>query len=65
VQAEREAAARRQAARSSIRIAVHEALAAGMTGEDCAHAFAEVLRERGLLATAEKVVTSGRSTRKK
>lgn len=65
VQAEREAAGRRQSARVSLQLAVREALAAGLSPEETAYAFAETLRERGLLASATKVVTTGRSARKK
>jgi hypothetical protein len=44
----------------SIRLAMREALDAGLSPEDAAKAFAEVLRERGLLGTADQVVTAGR-----
>lgn len=64
VEADRTAAARRDRARSSIRLAVREAVEAGMSGDEMAKAFAEVLRESGLLATMDDVLKIGRSARK-
>ncbi len=64
IQAERDAAARKQRALVSIRLAVREALDSGLSAEDGAKAFAEVLRERGLLGTADEVLTTARRAKR-
>jgi len=48
----------------SIGLAVEEALEAGLSAEDAAKAFAEVLRERRMLSTASDVVPAVRAARK-
>jgi hypothetical protein len=65
IQAERDAAARKQRSFVSIRLAVREALDAGLSAEDTSKAFAEVLCERGRLGSADDVVAVARSARKK
>ena len=65
IQAEREAAARRSTARTSVELAVREALDAGIAADDVAKVFARVLHERGLLVTADDVIAAGRKARKK
>jgi len=52
VQAARDAAARQQRALAGIRLAVREALGAGLSADAIGKAFATVLRESGLLGTA-------------
>jgi hypothetical protein len=64
VQAARERDARRTRARVSIHLAVEESLEAGLAAVEIAHAFAEVLRRRGLLQAADQVVTSGRRAKR-
>jgi len=64
VQAERDAAARQQRALASIRLAVREALNAGLSAEDIAKAFATVLRESGLLGTADDIITTSRRAKR-
>ncbi len=63
-QARREPEARKTQARTGTRLAVREALDAGLSTEEIAQAFAEVLRERGLLATADEIITTARKARK-
>lgn len=65
IQAEREAAARRSAARTSVELAVREALDAGISADDVAKMFARVLRDRGLLGTADDVIGAARTARKR
>jgi hypothetical protein len=65
IQAEREAEARRVAARSRLDSDVRTALADGLLAEEVAKIVARALREGGMLASADQVVTSARSARKK
>jgi len=65
VQAARDAAERKQRALVSIRLAVEQALEAGLSAEDAAKAFGAVLRARGLLGTAGEIVKTARRARKK
>jgi hypothetical protein len=65
IKAERDAVARKQRAIVSIRLAVEEALEAGLSAEDAAKAFGAVLRARGLLGTADQVLSVARPARKK
>jgi hypothetical protein len=65
IQAEREAEARRVAARAHLDADVREALAAGIKGDEVAKIVARVMREHGLLASAGEVVAAARSARKK
>ena len=42
---------------------MREARAAGLTPDDTAQAFARVLKDRGLLGSADKVITTTRAVR--
>jgi hypothetical protein len=65
IQAEREAEARRIAARARLDGDVRTALADGLPAEEIAKIVARALREGGMLASADEVVTAARSVRKK
>jgi hypothetical protein len=65
VQSEREAEARRVAARARLDSDVRSALADGLAAEEIAKIVARALREGGMLASAGQVVTAGRAARKK
>jgi hypothetical protein len=65
IQSEREAEARRVAARAQLDAIVRDALAAGVKGDEVAKIVARDLREGGMLASADQVVTAGRVVRKK
>lgn len=65
VQARKEREARKQSALSRLRIAMRDALDAGVETEEVAMTVAEILRERGLLATADEVIAEGRKARRK
>lgn len=65
VQAEREAEARCVAARARLEADVRDAIAAGLPAEEIAKIVASALREGGMLASADQVVTAARAARKK
>lgn len=65
IQAEREGEARRVAARATLDGDVRRALADGLSADEVAKIVARTLREGGMLASADEVVTAGRSARKK
>jgi hypothetical protein len=65
IQAEREAEARRVAARARLDGDVRSALADGLPADEVAKIVARALREGGMLASADDVITAGRSARKK
>jgi predicted methyltransferase len=65
IQAEREAEARRVAARARLDGDVRSALADGLPADEVAKIVARALREGGMLASADHVVTAGRSPRRK
>jgi hypothetical protein len=65
IQAEREAEARRVAARARLDSDVRTALADGLSAEEVAKVVARALREGGVLASADQVVTAGRAPRRK
>jgi hypothetical protein len=65
IQAEREAEARRVAARARLDGDVRTALADGLPAEEVANIVARALREGGMLASADQVATAGRGARKK
>ena len=64
VQAEREAEARRVAARARLDSDVRTALADGLPAEEVAKIVARALRDGGMLASADQVVTAARAERK-
>jgi hypothetical protein len=65
IQAAREAEARRVAARARLDGDVRSALADGLPADEVAKIVARALREGGMLASADDVITAGRSARKK
>jgi hypothetical protein len=65
IQADREAEARRVAARARLDADVRDALAAGVGAEEIAKIVAKALREGGMLASADQVVNAARSSGKK
>jgi hypothetical protein len=65
IQAEREAEARRVAARSRLDGDVRSALADGLPADEIAKIVARALREGGMLASADLVINAARQTRKK
>lgn len=65
IQADREAEARRVAARAALDSDVRRALADGVSAEEVAKIVARALRDGGMLASADQVVNAGRSARKK
>jgi hypothetical protein len=64
IQAEREAEARRVAARAALDSDVRRALADGVSAEEVAKIVARALRESGMLASADQVITAARSRKK-
>lgn len=65
VQADREADARRVAARARLAADVGDAIAAGVPAEEVAKIVARALREGGMLASADAVTMAARETRTK
>ena len=65
IEADRDAEARRVAARARLDSDVRDALAAGIPADEIARILAKALRESGLLATADEVLKIGREARKK
>jgi hypothetical protein len=65
IQAEREAEARKVAARARLDSDVRSALADGLPADEVAKIVAHALREGGMLASADQVVTAARSALKK
>jgi hypothetical protein len=65
IQAEREAEARRVSDRAALDSDVRRALTDGVSADEVAKIVARALREGGFLASADQVVTAGRSAPKK
>jgi hypothetical protein len=65
IQSEREAEARKVAARARLDSDVRSALADGLPADEVAKVVARALREGGMLASADEVVTAARSARKR